>query len=477
MSRVRRIAEEEYVVLVLLAGFGLIFLLVFPPFLLVNDSWLNLMAGREIWQNGLPSVDELTVYGKGRTWTAQQWLAHLFFYGTHALGGHALLAVATGVVVVGAFGIAAAGARSLGAGPRAIWALLLPVLMAAPWAWTIRAQMLALPLYTGLLWILASQARNPTRRVWLAIPILVLWANLHGSVALGALLVMLLAVHELVRSRGASYRRSGPLLLLAPLATLVTPYGPAAAALYYHLLLIDPPFAGRVTEWNWSAPTVNTMFFYVLVAIAVALVWLGRRRLTAFDVAVLALTLVGAVTAIRGIAWFALACMVLLPVAIGRSLESRRPAQPLRRLNRAIAVGCTALLVGTVAYLLARDEAWYESEWPRGPLEAVREELGEGDLVYAPDRFSDWLLWKIPELRGRVAYDVRFEIYDRAFFERLGRYAVQEGRDWKEIAEPFRIVLVDETMGSQTDDFLAEPGARAVYRDDEVTVIVRRPPS
>ena len=43
-GRLRRIAEEEYILVVLLAGFGLIFLLIFPPALLVNDSWLNLVA-------------------------------------------------------------------------------------------------------------------------------------------------------------------------------------------------------------------------------------------------------------------------------------------------------------------------------------------------------------------------------------------------------------------------------------------------
>ena len=71
----RRIAEEEYILVVLLAGFALIFLLIFPPALLVNDSWLNIMAGREVIENGLPSTDELTIYGLGATWTDQQWLA------------------------------------------------------------------------------------------------------------------------------------------------------------------------------------------------------------------------------------------------------------------------------------------------------------------------------------------------------------------------------------------------------------------
>src|SRR6188474_3904801 len=90
-GRLRRIAEEEYILVVLLAGFGLIFLLLFPPALLVNDSWLNLMAGREVIENGLPKVDELTVYGLGSTWTDQQWGAQVFMYGLYSLGGFALL--------------------------------------------------------------------------------------------------------------------------------------------------------------------------------------------------------------------------------------------------------------------------------------------------------------------------------------------------------------------------------------------------
>ena len=122
--------------------------------------------------------------------------------------------------------------------------------------------------------------------------------------------------------------------MLAPLAVLVTPYGPIETARYYHLLLVDPPFAGRVTEWRWAEPAVNTMFFYVLAAIAIVVVWLGRRRLTVFDIAVLALTFAGGVNAIRGIVWFALACMVFVPVAIGRKLESKKPGRAAAAAER-----------------------------------------------------------------------------------------------------------------------------------------------
>jgi hypothetical protein len=431
------------------------------------------MAGREVVESGLPSTDELTVYGLGSTWTDQQWLAQVVAYGTYSLGGYALLSILTAGLVVVAFSIAAAASRSLGAGPRAIWVMFLPVLLAAPWAWSIRAQVLALPLYTGLLWLLAAQARRPTRHVWIAFALLVVWANVHGSAALGALLVMLLGAYELVRSRGSSWRRSLPLVVLAPLAILVTPYGPTTTARYYHLLLVDPPFAGRVTEWHWAEPATNTMFFYVLAVLATPLVILGRRRLIAFDLAVLALTFVGALTAIRGIVWFALACMVFVPVAIGRKLESRNPGEPRRRLNVGLSIGLATALLLAAGSLFGRSDSWFEKYWPGEAVEAVRDEVRPDDRVFVPDRFSDWLLWKIPELRGRIAYDVRFELYDRDFFDRLAEYNGEAGDDWKSFADGYRIVLVDETRLSHTDDYLAEPGARVVYRDDEITVVAR----
>ena len=474
MKHVRRIAEEEYILVVLLAGFGLIFLLIFPPALVVNDSWLNLMAGREVVEHGLPSRDEITVYGLGATWTDQQWLAQVFMYGVYSLGGFALLSLATATFVVAAFSIAATAARQLGAGARAIWVMFLPVLVAAPWAWSIRAQMLALPLYTALLWLLATEARKPSRRIWLALPLLVVWANVHGSVALGALLVMLLAVYELIRRRGATWARDLALLVLAPLAVLATPYGPVETMRYYHLLLVDPPFAGRVTEWRWAAPATNTMLFYFLAALAIVLVILGRRRLTIFDFAVLALTFAGGVNAIRGIVWFALACMVFVPVAIGHKLEAKNPGEPRRRLNVGIAVGLAVAVLAVAGSLFARDETWFEEFWPRGAVEAVHEEMQPDDRVFAPDRFSDWMLFRIPELRGRVSYDVRFELYDRDFYQRLQNYNFEDGPEWKSFADGYRVVIVDETRRSKTADFLKEPGVRVVYRDDEITILARR---
>jgi hypothetical protein len=477
LTRIRAIAEEEFVLVVLLAAFGIVFLTVFPPTLLVADSWLTLVAGREVVENGLPSKDELTVLGLGRDWTDQQWGAQLLAYGSYSLGGLGLLAVVTATFAVGAFAIAAAAARSLGAGPRAIVLLFFPVLLAAPWTFTIRAQVFVLPFYTALVWLLASQARRPTSRVYLVFPLLLIWGNLHGSAALAAMLTMLLGAIELVRSRGRSGLRSALLLILPPLALLVTPYGPLETARYYHLLLVDPPFGRElVTEWRRSEPGGDTLAFYVLAAIAVAVVYFGRRRLTLFDLGTLLFTFAGAVLAIRGIPWFALACLVLLPVAIGRSLEGRTP-RVRRAFDGILAFGAVVALALVMVLALARDDSWYESNWPAGAVTAVERAVSEQSAtrVFATSRDADWLLFRVPELRGRLAYDVRFEIYDRETFERIVRFRGEQGEDWKSIADGYDVVVLEthQEPSSHVEDFLAEPGAQTLYGDDRVTVIER----
>jgi hypothetical protein len=473
LRKVVRIAEEEIVLVVLLCFFATVFLLVFPPTLLVADSWLTLVGGREIFEHGLPHHDQVTVLSLGRTWTDQQWGAQLLFYGAHGLAGIPAVVLLGAAVVVGAFTLAAIGARKLGAGPAPIVLVFFLVILAAPWAWTVRAQVIALPLYVALLWLLASESRTATRRVYLTFPLILVWANLHGSVVLGAMLTMLLGAIEIVKRRGISLRQLA-LIVVSPLLVLATPYGPVDTARYYHLMLIDPPFsASEVTEWNRSDPAFNTLFFYMLAAVSLVVVIRGRRRLTFFDVATLALTFAGGVLAIRGIPWFAMAAQLYLPVALGGKLEER--SDRVRRVNRAVATAAAALVVLAVAGTLGRDRNWFVSHWPNGAVVAVQSATGDpATKVFATSRDADWLLWRIPALRGRLAWDIRFEIYSPETFERIVRFRGEQGSDWKSLADGYRVVVLETNQTpSHVPDFAGEPGAKVLYRDDRVTVVLR----
>ena len=76
----RRVLETSPFPILLVCLVGIVLLSVFAPSIVVGDTWLTLMAGREVVENGLPHTEHLTVLGEGRTWTDQQWLAQVVFY-------------------------------------------------------------------------------------------------------------------------------------------------------------------------------------------------------------------------------------------------------------------------------------------------------------------------------------------------------------------------------------------------------------
>src|SRR5207244_12086471 len=107
-----------------------------------------------------------------------------------------------------------------------------------------------------------------------------------------------------------------------------------------------------------------------------------RRRLTLFDLATLAVTLAGAIQAIRGIVWFAMACQVVLPVALGGLLESR-PNAAARRINVGIATASALILVAAGTFDFARDRSWYLQQWPEKAVAAARSSAADGSRMLA----------------------------------------------------------------------------------------------
>src|SRR5581483_9225319 len=92
------------------------------------------------------------------------------------------------------------------------------------------------------LWLVATHVRRPSRAILLALPLLVVWANVHGSVLLGAIIVSLALAFEVARHRSRPRVALNASLLVATwLCALATPYG-FDVVRYYRLMLVDPPF-------------------------------------------------------------------------------------------------------------------------------------------------------------------------------------------------------------------------------------------
>jgi hypothetical protein len=457
--------------LIVLVSLVAVVIALLSPALLVGDSWMTLVAGREVAERGIPDRETLTILAAGAEWIDQQWLGQLVVYGAERAGGLAGLGVLAGIVIAGTYASSMAAARMLGASARSTFLVTAACLFIAPWSWQVRAQMLALPLFVWTLWLAADHVRHPSRRVLLALPLLLLWGNIHGSVVLGAGMVSLALLWvALPQARLRAIATAAGLVLAAWVCAVATPYGLEILE-YYRLLIIDPPFGNAIVEWQrTSLRGLTVVFVGVSVLTAGLLVW-KRRRLTWFELVVIVILFAGALDAIRGITWFGLAVAVLVPNALDGVVRPDVVKYP--RVNVAVAGIATTAAIVTLGVVAAKPDSWFESAWPMPALRAV-DEAGSRARVLATDRHADWLLWHLPELRGRVAFDIRFELLDEQTFQRLLHWNSQVGTDWRSTADDYDVVVLDEDDSvSPTEKFLEQPGWRIVYRDDKIAVLRR----
>src|SRR5205085_2842874 len=116
---------------------------------------------------------------------------------------------------------------------------------------------------TATLWLLLDDARRPSRRVFWTLPLLVLWANVHGSVLLGAGLVALAGLVRLAQARRPTAR--GLALTFLPWACmLASPYAAHLPA-YYKKVLVGGDFSHLVTEWVPTTLQLVTIPVFILV--------------------------------------------------------------------------------------------------------------------------------------------------------------------------------------------------------------------
>src|SRR6476469_8195809 len=205
-GRLGALLEENGLLVIVLGAFAMVFVLSLHTQLVV-DGWMAIVAGRWIVQHGLPTHDALTIFAHGHRWIDQQWLAQLALYGLWRLGGVKLALLAHALLVTSGLAGAALFARTRGASARSVTWVAIPVLIAYyPVASVMRPQSFASPLFAAVLWLVLADARKPSRRVFLTLPLLVLWTNLHGSVLLGAMLVSLAGLVAMVQQRRPSGR-------------------------------------------------------------------------------------------------------------------------------------------------------------------------------------------------------------------------------------------------------------------------------
>lgn len=387
------------------------------------DSYLDLVVGRLIAKHGVPHTDTLTLLGHGRSWVDQQWLAQLSMYGIWKLLGNVGLGVLLALLIGLSYGLLAHLCIALGAPPQraVLWALL--AFLGSVGFTAVRAEMFSYPALVLTLTLLVRDARRREFELsflWV-LAILAVWANLHGAVVLGALLVfvycVIRATRALVADRfGSSVFYAG--CAVGSVACLVaTPYG-FSEVRYYHGVFSSSVL--REYENEWTSPRLSYlpdwMTFAFAVAVVVAVTLAVRRRHRPNGTLLLATLITGALAldAIRYQPWFAIAGAAL----VAATLAQIRPTPPTLD-PRPLRVGAAALALLALVSAVSAGRGnldRQETALARGVLAVVARWESEhpNARILADENTSDRLLWWYPTTSGHVALDLRLDFYDPA---------------------------------------------------------------
>jgi len=466
MSRVVALAEENGTVVVVVCAAAFAFLVRLPT-ALAADSWMVLLSGREIVQHGLPSHDSLTVWAHGRAWVDQQWLAQVAMYSLERLGGFRLVLLTHAALATGGFAAACLVARRRGASALSVtWIGAIGLLALYPEAVTMRSQSFAYLLFVAVVGLLIGDARVRSNRVFLVLPLLVLWANIHGSVVVGAALVSLYGLLGL-RAPG---RARALLLTVAPWGcVLVSPYA-ASLPSYYRWILFDVHFSRFITEW---APTTLRLVTAPVFLLAIGGVWLfGRARGAGSTFEALAFLGTGALAfqAERNMPWFGLTAILVLPGLLDRA---RVPAPPPRGANRILAAAAAFGTVAAIAAVGAKGNSWLLQRYPAAAANTAAAAAGRSHRVFANESYADWLVWTHPRLSGRIAFDARFELLTDPQLVSLFDFRTGLG-DWRAAAVGYDVLVLSAKDESRAVAALLDDREVTRVADEAGIVVLRR---
>jgi hypothetical protein len=122
----------------------------------------------------------------------------------------------------------------------------------------------------------------------------------------------------------------------------------------------------------------------------------------------------------------------------------------------------------------AKPNDWFVGDFPSGAGNAAVA-AARGGNVFATSRYADWLLWTQPSLRGRVAFDARYELLSSAQVKRLADVQAAHG-NWQRTLAADRVVVLDRRDdGALRDALAATHNFRTLATTGNVVVLVRTP--
>ena len=219
------------------------------------DLWGHLVFGRLILMRGhLPARDIYSYSAAGLPWHDHEWLSEVLLalcwtaFGVVGLKLMKLAATAATMTLL------AMGAAETGAPISLQLVVLTTGAVALAPMMQFRPQLFDFVALSALLLLLARDSYRRAGRLWLAIPMFALWANLHGGFFVGlavlAMYAVVIAIEDFVAGDGLGRAMQlGGVTAGCVLATLLNPDGIGDWFTVMHTMR-NPLTRGMISEWQ-----------------------------------------------------------------------------------------------------------------------------------------------------------------------------------------------------------------------------------
>jgi hypothetical protein len=455
------------------------------------DFWFHLKTGEFVFKTGgIPRIELFSFTYYGFPWTAHGWLSGVLFYAVYSTVGLKPLIFIFALLTAIAFWLAfkRTDAHPFFAGSAillAVWTSL-PNIGVRPRVFTI----LFASIYLAFLSRLARGIQE--HWIWLLIPLMTLWANLHGGFFIGLALVGLTGVGivldywagvlEEAESFRPRFRKLAILFLGCVLAVLVNPFG---VKLYTGPIAVlrSPIFQDLVTDWlspNFHLSTGRPLL--LLIVLTIAALALSPRRPKPSEVLLFLATLYATLKTQRNAVILSLVAAPLFANYFQLWLDSTRFGKRFGTVredrNPRLALLLTiVLLLPLLAFAVKLKSTVYSNptqQSMRVPVKAVeylKQNGITGNTFTAPNVWGAYLLWAAP--RNPVYIDGR-DVYPDTFVKEF--VDILFGRvDWRGVFDQRGVQIVLIEPGTLLARQLAEaPGWERIYEDDMSVVFKRR---
>jgi hypothetical protein len=459
-----------------------------------TDTWWHLRAGQVSLESGSILRTDLFSHTRyGASWINHSWLSQIVLYWLFHNFSYAGLGLWMAAVVAVAFLFVYLQME----GDPFSRAFIVVVAAATSSAiWVARPQLFSFLLTAVVAYVLYLFKWRGVNRLWLLLPVFVLWANLHAGYALGFMVLAAFIVGEVFNRLLAlvtpgddpvvSWRGIGMVIGVAVLSAVllvVNPYGTRMWTYY-----LDTVGIGALQDFiqEWQSPDFHPLYthpFIWLLLATLAAMGLSRRRADGTDLALVGMFTYASLLAGRNFGPFALVTAPVLSRHVAVLLTRLGWSGWLRAVGRSSVVrGAVNLALLSLIVVLAIVKVWTpltpafnEREQRKSlPVDAaawILKNRPEGEM-FNPYNWGGYLIWSLYP-HYRVFADGRTDLYGDKFLRQY--LQVQLGRPGFEAAlAEYDVNLVltypDDALSLRLECL---GGWEEVYRDDVAVIWVR----